>query len=178
MFDIARGIKTDNPTVPIVVLTPFSHGIRKSMQNMDFPSSIMCFAGWAIQTCYSLSSTDRRQNEPGERRGSRGADDTAGRRLHPFLFLHPAQPLSVRTPASLEFSTEALNAQLETLRMRGGRKSCWPVRMKRPGTCTPAIRRTRWGSSATAVFPVTGRRTRWPGTSYCRPSVPKTSSCR
>lgn len=54
---------------------------------------------------------------------------------------------------SLEFSTEALNAQLETLRMRGRPKSCWPVRMKRPGTCTPVIRRTRWGSSATAVSP-------------------------
>ena len=47
VFDIARGIKTDNPTVPIVVLTPFSHGIRKSMQNMDFSifDYVFCWLG-------------------------------------------------------------------------------------------------------------------------------------
>ena len=35
VFDIARGIKQAYPTVPIVVLTPFSHGITRRMQNED-----------------------------------------------------------------------------------------------------------------------------------------------
>ncbi len=35
IFDIARSIKTDHPTIPIVVLTPFSHGITSRMQNED-----------------------------------------------------------------------------------------------------------------------------------------------
>ena len=35
VFDIARSIKQDYPTTPIVVLTPFSHGITRRMQNED-----------------------------------------------------------------------------------------------------------------------------------------------
>ena len=73
VFDIARGIKTDNPTVPIVVLTPFSHGIRKSMQNMDFSIFDYVFC-WLGNTDLLLS-------------------------IIKLIFLHPAQPLSVRTPA-------------------------------------------------------------------------------
>lgn len=64
MFDIARGIKTDNPTVPIVVLTPFSHGIRKSMQNMDFSifDYVFCWLG-NTDLLLSINQTDRRQND-------------------------------------------------------------------------------------------------------------------
>ena len=31
VFTIARGIKAEHPTIPLVVLTPFSHGITKRM---------------------------------------------------------------------------------------------------------------------------------------------------
>ena len=35
VFDIARDIKLEYPHVPMVVLTPFSHGITRRMQNED-----------------------------------------------------------------------------------------------------------------------------------------------
>ena len=47
VFDIARNIKTQNPQVPIVVLTPFSHGITKRMENEDLSifEYVFCWLG-------------------------------------------------------------------------------------------------------------------------------------
>ena len=47
VFDIARGIKQAYPTVPIVVLTPFSHGITRRMQNEDLSAFeyVFCWLG-------------------------------------------------------------------------------------------------------------------------------------
>lgn len=79
---------------------------------------------------------------------------------------------------SLEFSTEALNAQLETLRMRGRPKIVLARTYEEAWDLYTRHKENTLGVISDCRFPVTGRRTRWPGTSCCRPSVPKTSSCR
>ena len=50
-FDIARGIKHRFQHIPLVVLTPFSHGITKT-----FPTSNTSSAGWETPICCSPSS--------------------------------------------------------------------------------------------------------------------------
>src|SRR5574344_1325053 len=46
-FDIAREIKASFPKIPIVVLTPFSHGITKRMENEDMSiyEYVFCWLG-------------------------------------------------------------------------------------------------------------------------------------
>ena len=47
VFDIARDIKLEYPHVPMVVLTPFSHGITRRMQNEDLSifEYVFCWLG-------------------------------------------------------------------------------------------------------------------------------------
>lgn len=47
VFDIARSIKACHPTIPIVVLTPFSHGITRRMQDTDLSifEYVFCWLG-------------------------------------------------------------------------------------------------------------------------------------
>ena len=120
VFDIARGIKTDNPTVPIVVLTPFSHGIRKSMQNMDFSifDYVFCWLGNTDLLLSIIKLIEDKMNLEN--------DVAAGVQMillveDSIRFYSSILPNLYRfvLQQSLEFSTEALNAQLETLRMRG-----------------------------------------------------------
>lgn len=46
-FDVARAVKADSPNIPCVVLTPFSHGITKRMQNEDLSmfDYVFCWLG-------------------------------------------------------------------------------------------------------------------------------------
>ena len=46
-FDVARKVKEDSPDIPCVVLTPFSHGITRRMQNEDLSmfDYIFCWLG-------------------------------------------------------------------------------------------------------------------------------------
>ena len=46
-FDVARAVKADSPDIPCVVLTPFSHGITRRMQNEDLSmfDYIFCWLG-------------------------------------------------------------------------------------------------------------------------------------
>ena len=120
VFDIARGIKTDNPTIPIVVLTPFSHGIRKSMQNMDFSifDYVFCWLGNTDLLLSIIKLIEDKMNLEN--------DVAAGVQMillveDSIRFYSSILPNLYRfvLQQSLEFSTEALNAQLETLRMRG-----------------------------------------------------------
>ena len=120
VFDIARGIKTDNPTVPIVVLTPFSHGIRKSMEHMDFSifDYVFCWLGNTDLLLSIIKLIEDKMNLE--------HDVAAGVQMillveDSIRFYSSILPNLYRfvLQQSLEFSTEALNAQLETLRMRG-----------------------------------------------------------
>ena len=46
-FDVARAVKADSPGIPCVVLTPFSHGITKRMENEDLSvfDYVFCWLG-------------------------------------------------------------------------------------------------------------------------------------
>ena len=46
-FDVARAVKSDSPNIPCVVLTPFSHGITKRMENEDLSifDYVFCWLG-------------------------------------------------------------------------------------------------------------------------------------
>ena len=46
-FDVARKVKADSPNIPCVVLTPFSHGITRRMQDEDLSmfDYIFCWLG-------------------------------------------------------------------------------------------------------------------------------------
>lgn len=52
-FSVARDIKAVFPDIHCVVLTPFSHGITRRMQDEDLSISTMCSAGSATQTSFS-----------------------------------------------------------------------------------------------------------------------------
>ena len=120
VFDIARGIKMENPMIPIVILTPFSHGIRKSMEHMDFSifDYVFCWLGNTDLLLSIIKLIEDKMNLE--------HDVAAGVQMillveDSIRFYSSILPNLYRfvLQQSLEFSTEALNAQLETLRMRG-----------------------------------------------------------
>ena len=120
VFDIARDVKTQLPNIPIVVLTPFSHGITKRMQNEDLSAFeyVFCWLGNTDLLLSIIKLIEDKMNldhdlkagvqmillvEDGIRHYSS---------ILPYLYKFVLQQ-------SLEFATEALNSQLEMLRMRG-----------------------------------------------------------
>ena len=120
VFDIARGIKTDNPTVPIVVLTPFSHGIRKSMQNMDFSifDYVFCWLGNTDLLLSIIKLIEDKMNLEN--------DVAAGVQMillveDSIRFYSSALPHLYKfvLEQSQMFAKEALNGHQQTLRMRG-----------------------------------------------------------
>ena len=120
VFDIARDIKSGNPAIPIVILTPFSHGIRKSMEKMDFSlfDYVFCWLGNTDLLLSIIKLIEDKMNLD--------HDVDAGVQMillveDSIRFYSSILPNLYRfvLQQSLEFATEALNAQLETLRMRG-----------------------------------------------------------
>ena len=120
VFDIARSIKVQHPQVPIVVLTPFSHGITKRMQHEDLSifEYVFCWLGNTDLLLSIIKLIEDKMNlehdiEAGVQMILLVED---GIRFYssilPNLYKFVLQQ-------SLEFATEALNSQLETLRMRG-----------------------------------------------------------
>lgn len=121
VFDIARNIKNDCPTVPIVVLTPFSHGIRKRMENEDLSifEYVFCWLGNTDLLLSIIKLIEDKMNLAHD-------IEVAGVQMIMLVedsirFYSSILPNLYKfvLQQSLEFATEALNAQLETLRMRG-----------------------------------------------------------
>ena len=121
VFDIARNIKTEHPDIPIVVLTPFSHGIRKSMENEDLSvfEYVFCWLGNTDLLLSIIKLIEDKMNLDHDVK-------TAGVQMillveDSIRFYSSILPRLYKfvLQQSLEFATEALNAQLETLRMRG-----------------------------------------------------------
>ena len=119
-FLAARDVKRANPDTPVVVLTPFSHGIRKSMDKMDFSifDYVFCWLGNTDLLLSIIKLIEDKMNLD--------HDVAAGVQMillveDSIRFYSSVLPILYRfvLQQSLEFSTEALNAQLETLRMRG-----------------------------------------------------------
>ena len=121
VFDIARAIKHEYPTTPIVVLTPFSHGITRRMQNEDLSpfEYVFCWLGNTELLLSIIKLMEDRMNLEHDIR-SAGVQMLLvvedGIRFYssilPTLYKFVLQQ-------SLEFATEALNTSLEMLRMRG-----------------------------------------------------------
>lgn len=121
VFDIARDIKQNYPTTPIVVLTPFSHGITRRMQNEDLSAFEYVFC-WLGNTELLLSIIKLMEDRMNLEHDIRSAgvqmllvvEDNIRfySSILPTLYKFVLQQ-------SLEFATEALNTSLEMLRMRG-----------------------------------------------------------
>ena len=121
VFDIARNIKGAFPDIPIVVLTPFSHGITKRMENEDLSIFEYVFC-WLGNTDLLLSIIKLMEDKMNLEHDIR----TAGVQMVLLVedgirFYSSILPNLYKfvLQQSLELATEALNSQLETLRMRG-----------------------------------------------------------
>lgn len=121
VFDIARSIKDDHPDIPTVVLTPFSHGITARMENEDLSifEYVFCWLGNTDLLLSIIKLIEDKMNlendihEAGVQMILLVEDSIRFySSILPNLYKFVLQQ-------SLEFATEALNSQLETLRMRG-----------------------------------------------------------
>lgn len=120
VFSTASEIKTHHPQVPMVVLTPFSHGITARMRNIDVGmfDYIFCWLGNTDLLLTIIKLIEDRMNME--------ADIERGVQMI-LLVEDQIRFYSSMLPSlykfvlfqSLEFATEALNTSLEKLRMRG-----------------------------------------------------------
>lgn len=120
VFDIARTLKLQHENIPIVVLTPFSHGITRRMQDTDLSifEYVFCWLGNTDLLVTIIKLLEDKMNlEHDIHAGVQMillVEDSVRfySSILPSLYKFVLQQ-------SLEFATEALNATLETLRMRG-----------------------------------------------------------
>ncbi len=120
VFDIARDVKTQLPSIPIVVLTPFSHGITKRMENEDLSAFEYVFC-WLGNTDLLLSIIKLIEDKMNLQH-----DLSSGVQMILLIEDNIRFYSAILTylykfvlQQSLLFATEALNSQLEMLRMRG-----------------------------------------------------------
>lgn len=120
-FDIARSIKQQYRDIPIVVLTPFSHGITKRMQNEDLSifEYVFCWLGNTdlllsiIKLIEDKMNLEHDVNEVGVQMILLVEDSIRFySSVLPNLYKFVLRQSQV-------FATEALNAHQRTLRMRG-----------------------------------------------------------
>ena len=121
VFDIARSVKSHNPNIPIVVLTPFSHGVTRRMKDEDLSAFEYVFC-WLGNTELLLSIIKLIEDKMNLEHDIRSAgvqmllvvEDTIRfySSILPNLYKYILNQ-------SLAFATEALNSSLETLRMCG-----------------------------------------------------------
>ena len=120
-FDIARDIKAKYPQIPIVVLTPFSHGIRERMQHEDLSvfEYVFCWLGNTDLLVSIIKLIEDKMNlehdikEVGVQMIMLVEDSVR--------FYSSVLPNLYKfvLKQSQEFATEALNEHQRTLRMRG-----------------------------------------------------------
>lgn len=121
VFDIARSIKLRFPATPIVVLTPFSHGISKRMENEDLSifEYVFCWLGNTELLLSIIKLIEDKMNLE---------HDVSASDVQMILLVED----SIRFYSSIlpnlyryvleqmqSFSTEGLNAQESKLRKRG-----------------------------------------------------------
>ena len=120
-FDIARNIKQVYPLLPLVVLTPFSHGIRERMQHEDLSifEYVFCWLGNTDLLVSIIKLMEDKMNlkhdieEVGVQMILLVEDS--------IRFYSSVLPNLYKfvLKQSQEFATEALNEHQRTLRMRG-----------------------------------------------------------
>lgn len=120
-FTVARSIKKDFPDMPCVVLTPFSHGITRRMQNEDLSifDYVFCWLGNTnlilsiIKLIEDKMNIDHDINEAGVQMILLVEDS-----IRFYSSILPNLYSYILTQ-SQSFSTEALNPHAASLRMRG-----------------------------------------------------------
>ena len=120
VFEIASNIKQAHENIPLVVLTPFSHGLTERMKDVDLSifENVFCWLGNTDLLITIIKLLEDKMNlEHDFKSGVRMillVEDNIRfySSILPNLYKFVLQQ-------SLEFATEALNASLETLRMRG-----------------------------------------------------------
>ncbi len=120
-FDVARNIKGQYPNIPMVILTPFSHGITERIANEDLTpfEFVFCWLGNTdllmsiIKLIEDKMNLEHDVNEVGVQLILLVEDS--------IRFYSSILPNLYKfvLKQSQEFSTEALNAHQRTLRMRG-----------------------------------------------------------
>ena len=120
-FDIARSIKVKYPDIPLVVLTPFSHGITARMEHEDLSifEYVFCWLGNTDLLVSIIKLIEDKMNlehdikEVGVQMILLVEDS--------IRFYSSVLPNLYKfvLKQSQEFATEALNAHLSTFRMRG-----------------------------------------------------------
>ena len=120
-FTVARAIKGEFPDIPCVVLTPFSHGITRRIENEDLSmfDYVFCWLGNTnlimsiIKLMEDKMNLDRDINEAGVQMILLVEDSIRFySSILPNLYNYILQQ-------SQNFATEALNRHAATLRMRG-----------------------------------------------------------
>lgn len=120
-FDIAKNIKEAHPNIPIVVLTPFSYGITRRMQDEDLSifEYVFCWLGNTDLLLSIIKLIEDQMNlehdiEVGGVHMLMLVEDNIRfySSILPYLYKYVLQQ-------SQAFANEALNSHLETLRMRG-----------------------------------------------------------
>lgn len=120
-FDVAHSVKQITPNTPCVVLTPFSHGINKRMENLDLSIFDYVFC-WLGNTELILSIIKLIEDKMNVENDTREAgvkcvllvEDNI--RFYSSILPHLYKYILTQ---SLNFATEALNTTAEMLRMRG-----------------------------------------------------------
>ena len=123
VFDIARDIKNEFPALPIVVLTPFSHGITRRMENEDLSTFdyVFCWLGNTELLLSIIKLIEDKMNLENDLAAGVQMILVVEDSIRFYSSLLPNLYQFV-LQQSLEFATEALNSQLEMLRMRGRSK--------------------------------------------------------
>lgn len=120
VFDIAREIKSKYEKIPIVILTPFSHGITKRMQNEDLSifEYVFCWLGNTELLLSIIKLIEDKMNLDHDIQSGVQMIMLVEDSIRFYSSILPSLYNFV-LQQSLLFATEALNSQLETLRMRG-----------------------------------------------------------
>lgn len=120
VFDIASSLKRDYPIVPIVVLTPFSHGITDRMKNVDLSifEYVFCWLGNTDLLISIIKLIEDQMNLDHDVRAGVQMIMLVEDNIRFYSSILPNLYKFV-LQQSHNFATEALNATLETLRMRG-----------------------------------------------------------
>jgi hypothetical protein len=120
-FDVAHAVKQMSPDIPCVVLTPFSHGISRRMQDLDLSIFDYIFC-WLGDTDLILSIIKLIEDKMNVDNDTREADVKCVLLVEDNIrFYSSILPNLYKyiLTQSLNFATEALNSQAEMLRMRG-----------------------------------------------------------
>lgn len=120
-FDIGRGIKEYFPSTPIVVLTPFSHGITRYMERQDLSlfEYVFCWLGNTELLLSIIKLMEDKMNLDHDIR--EGGVQMILLVEDSIRFYSSVLPNLYKyvLEQSRSFATEALNAHQATLRMRG-----------------------------------------------------------